>query len=275
MQISNALKHAICCQARLNIPENKDFPLLPRRFDFSIDNEILGKDHKRPSQCYKQYLGEFWTNRWGNLVFAGKCDFNEIKALRSYAFGYPQLFARRTVSCEPGLENALLIHIRSGDVMGPWIQTYYKQPPVSFYKKIIKSRDWEKVIIFTSKEKPELMNPVVSYFHDEKNREGLGSATFEFRISNSVKEHLETMWCAHNFVAASSSLSGLVVKTGPFLKNIYAVGSCQWGGEWIPDTPDVKCHRFSLPGYLEPAWHGTPEQRREMITFDIDRVKAL
>lgn len=275
MQISNALKHAICCRARLILPKNEIFPLLPRRFDFSIDNQILDKDHRRPDKCHREYSGQFWTNRWGNEVFPGTCNFNEIEALREYVFGYPDLFANGTASCEAGLEKALVVHLRSGDVLGPWVQTYYRQPPASFYKKIIKSKNWERVILFTSQEKPELINPVWSYFQDEKNRADLGPALFEFRISNSLKDHLDTMWCSHNFVAAASSLSGLIVKTGPFLQNVYALNSCQWSGEWIPDTPNVKCHRFSLPGYLEPKWYGTPEQRLEMTTFDIGLIKEL
>jgi hypothetical protein len=95
-------------------------------------------------------------------------------------------------------------------------------------------------------------------------------------MSTSLQDDLKTMWCARYFVSSSSTLSNMILHTGPFLKEMYGVkdslfGSCLLYGRRIVEHK-VKCHQIILPGYYSSDWVNSPRQRDRLITYRIPKT---
>jgi hypothetical protein len=69
------------------------------------------------------------------------------------------IFLINPYSIQPSLENELLIHIRSGDIMyGNKFDQYYTPPPFYYYKKIIDNNDYKTITLISE----DIINPVIN-----------------------------------------------------------------------------------------------------------------
>jgi len=270
--VRNALNHAVCCRATLELPPEEELlPQLSRFLDFSTLNGT-------GASCGAGYTGSgdeffYWRRKGRDGQINSKTspllspdvqceDFNPYGALEYFLFGNSQPHGCHYHGdhCPPGLleDDVLVVAFRSGDIFGPHPNKNYKQPPVAFYEAVFRDRPWKRILCVSSAETTELMNPVWTYYLDPANRKKMPPATFS--MSTDFETDLHTLWCARNFVGASSTLSGFVIETGPYLERVYV-----FADKCDAVDPYVTCHRFSSPTYKLSGWTNSAEQRQAMI----------
>ena len=123
VQIRHALRYAVCCRAVLVIAEHADLPRLRRHLDFTA----YTGNFTDPTSCPDSFsaAGEFFfafPGGKGNLnlptcEISADFEFTAFQLIlfgnrRGYGCDFPEF------GCASGLENALVVHIRSGDIFG-------------------------------------------------------------------------------------------------------------------------------------------------------------
>jgi hypothetical protein len=92
-------------------------------------------------------------------------------------------------------KNELCIHIRSGDIFNKKDEDIshdsYIQPPLVFYRKIILSKDWEKIKIIAE----DTLNPCINAIISEFNKK----YKIEFNVRKLEEDVLDIISC-HNIV---------------------------------------------------------------------------
>lgn len=167
----------------------------------------------------------------------------------------------RSLSCFPVNsiiplpEDVLVIHIRSGDIFGRNPHSGYIQPPFSYYKHIIESKNWRGIsIIAEDKVNPVIPKLLKTYPHITHRKRSL---------SDDIKIIL--------------SASHIVCGIGTFIPGLTYMSKC-CKTLYLPDTsknlslerdlPHIKLIRYRFNGYIEPGkWRNTPEQRQIMLNF--------
>lgn len=149
---------------------------------------------------------------------------------------------------------------------------HYTQPPVAFYLRVFQLRAWKKVILVSVPplfEGRDGTNPVWRFFLDRQNRpEGLNMV---FQMSSSIREDMRTLWCARSFLTATSTLSGMMIASGPFLKNVFTMGDCS-----ADVAKRTRCRRFKVDGYSMEKWENTPQKWAALTeTADPRKVREL
>jgi len=112
-------------------------------------------------------------------------------------------------------ENDLIIHVRSGDIFEDGFDcNHYKQPPYSFYKRIIESRYFPHIYILTEDVEKKRQNPVIS-----KLLESFRNITL--LCKNSLKTDFKIMLQSKYFVNSNSTLCLIVNSLSCGKKMIY------------------------------------------------------
>lgn len=283
MQVKNALKYAICCRGKLEIKnKNKNMPHLPSHLDFSIKIAYSnGDSYKPPSNCSNGASGTFFLAI--KDFRPPECSYDEYSALQYYIFAneMPYGCVNSHIKCASDLEKALVVHLRSGDIFSSTPQSpihMYRQPPLAYYRAVFQSRKWERIIVVTSVERRREYNPVWEYLLDKGNaREMIGrnETTISFVLSTSLRDDLRTLWCARTFLASSSTLSYMIIQSGPFLREFYGVtgsifGRCSTYGARV-SAHRLVCHETALPGYEFRSfnWSNADWQREAMISYKL------
>lgn len=282
MQVKQALKYAICCSGRLEIQKkNKHMPYLHQYLDFSVKTAYTNKDdYTPPKNCSTGINHTFFYIP--SVMSLPKCQYDEYSALQYFMFGndMPYGCISRNVRCANDLDRTLVVHLRSGDIFSDKPKTaihLYRQPPVEYYRTIFQSRKWKKIILVTSIEETSNYNPVWTYFQNVRNiRAAIGNnyTVFKFQMSSSLDEDMRTLWCARYFVASSSTLSNMILQTGPFLREVFAAEKSLFvrcSNYERFSRHGIKCHQISLPGYNISSfiWNNSKIQREEMISYRI------
>lgn len=107
-------------------------------------------------------------------------------------------------------KDALVIHIRGGDVFKRGHKAYV-QPPLSYYEKIIKSRSWSKIYLISE----DTCNPCFNIIKNNYNCISFLDMKLGF------ENDLSIMLGATNFVTSKSSLSPLIIQLNSNIKNVY------------------------------------------------------
>ena len=117
-------------------------------------------------------------------------------------------------------ENDLLIHLRSGDIMGKGHYGYL-QPPLSFYIKVIESKKWENIYLLTERDNNPCMQkllekyPNIIHFLGHNNIKRCPGEGFGF------KHDLGYLVGCKNYAVCQSSLCPLVIQLSDTIKNVY------------------------------------------------------
>ena len=153
----------------------------------------------------------------------------------------------------------LYIHIRSGDVFqGSGAHPAYIQPPLKYYKDIIESKKWEKVIVVYQ----DFGNPCVQALKNLKYK----NIIFE---SNSLEKDLNILSQANNLVIGFGTFGLLLYFINDTLKNIYIP---KYVIEELPkgDWGDVTLNIIELPNYIKCGeWKNTLEQKNIMLNYNL------
>jgi len=153
----------------------------------------------------------------------------------------------------------LYIHIRAGDVFqGNGAHPAYVQPPLKYYKDIIESKKWGKIIVVYQ----DFGNPCVNALK-KMNYENI---IFE---SNSLEKDLNIFLKANYLVLGFGTFGLLLYFLNDNLKNIYIP---KYVIEELPkgDWGDVILNIIELPNYIKCGeWKNTLEQKNIMLNYNL------
>ena len=145
------------------------------------------------------------------------------------------------------------IHIRGGDIFSSNSHKSYVQPPLSYYKNIIKEYDIIKLVCEDKK------NPCINELLKQENVE---------YISNTLEKDLSILSNVSNLVIGFGTFGFLLYLMNPYLKNLYIpdffvneLPKGSWGN-------DIKVHTINLPNYIKVGeWKNSKEQQKIMLEY--------
>ena len=150
-------------------------------------------------------------------------------------------------------ENSIYVHFRGGDIFSSNPHKAYVQPPLSYYKNIIKEYDTIKLVCEDKK------NPCINEILKQENVE---------YISNTLEKDLSILSNVSNLVIGFGTFGFLLYLMNPYLKNLYIpdffvneLPKGDWGN-------DINVHIINLPNYIKVGeWKNTIEQRKIMLEY--------
>lgn len=154
-------------------------------------------------------------------------------------------------------DNSLTIHIRGGDIFrGNGAHSAYVQPPLKYYKDIIESKDWDKIIVVYE----DSGNPCVNALR-EQNYENIHFT------SNNLETDINILCQSPNLVLGFGTFGLLLFFLNENIKNIYIpkyvieeLPNGNWG--------DVTMNIIDLPNYIKCGeWKNQESQKRMMLTY--------
>jgi hypothetical protein len=149
--------------------------------------------------------------------------------------------------------NKIYIHFRGGDIFANNPHKAYVQPPLSYYKNIIK--DYNKTILVCEDKK----NPCINELLKQENIE---------YTSNTLEKDLSILSNVSNLVIGFGTFGFLLYLMNPRLKNLYIpkffvdeLPKGEWGN-------DIKVHVINLPNYIKVGeWKFNKEQKKIMLEY--------
>lgn len=152
-------------------------------------------------------------------------------------------------------EDVLVIHIRSGDIFSKNPHTRYIQPPFSYYKHIIESKDWRGISIVAE----DKVNPVISKL--------LKTYPHITHRKRSLSDDIKIILSASHIVCGIGSFIPGLTYMSKCCKTLYLPDTCK-SFSLDRDLPHIKLIRYRFNGYIEPGqWRNTQEQRQIMLNF--------
>jgi len=150
-------------------------------------------------------------------------------------------------------DKKIYIHFRGGDIFSSNPHKAYVQPPLSYYKNIIKKYDSIKLVCEDKK------NPCVNELLKQENVE---------YISNTLEKDLSILSNVCNLVIGLGTFGFLLYLMNPYLKNLYIpdffvnkLPKGSWGN-------DIKVHIIELPNYIKVGeWKNSDEQQKIMLDY--------
>jgi hypothetical protein len=324
MMIRTMLHRAACCGGVALLPPEFDgFPEAgPACFDFR-SRAGSGPLASGDSSCANSSVSSkaWWLGRSpserGNAKAAaaeqrceadvGTATLARLSAALYAGFGVPGRALGS--SCPATSRNALVVHVRSGDIFTNWRNGHrtvhhsgYEstmasrgQPPLSFYLRALahrpppRRRPYDELVLVTS---PDRSNPVIHALEQLaqaiNDRSGPDDKTHLFvRVSASqdFRQDLTELLCAHQLIDASSSLSHMF-DDSPNIRIRYSFaahrGRCEAAPsmcqQTLPGAEEsyVQSWRVCSDGQYTPLhrWNNTDAQQLEMLLHDNVTVPA-
>ncbi len=156
----------------------------------------------------------------------------------------------------------LYIHIRGGDIFNSNPHSYYVQPPLYYYKEIIKT--YKHIYIITE----DKLNPCINELIKLEN------VTL---LDYDMNQQLNIVKQSQNLAIGFSTFGFLLYLLSPSLKNIYvpdySINYCKlenWGENFYPHGSwgNTLCNIINLPNYIKVnEWYNTSEQQNLMINY--------
>lgn len=184
----------------------------------------------------------------------------------------------------PSTEDTLVIHVRSGDVTnGIYAHPNYVQPPLSFYKKVIRSSvdsdttaptlaelsssrsRVKRVKIITQ----DMSNPTVAALKE-------WMPCVEVLVGRSLQTDMLELLQASHLCYGKSWLPVTLALASENVRCIHVLDDMHTA-DFIPSSPTCQvCHyRLTEPYIQTGEWANTPKQRRFMLTYPEDAVEKL
>ncbi len=197
---------------------NKPIPSNNHHINILLDGEYINIKNSNNDTSDNNTSNE---NHWGHYFYREHVPFYRRKEIvEKYILPNLKIKPRKIDS------NALVIHLRGGDIFSRGHYAYI-QPPLSFYEKIINSKQWSKIYLISEDNRNPCFNILKKKYNcisclDANNRNGGNLWGFN--------EDLSIMIGATNFVASKSSLSPLIIQLSKTIKNVYI-------GHYFIDSP--------------------------------------
>ena len=158
--------------------------------------------------------------------------------------------------------DALVIHLRGGDVFDQRPSRRYGQPPFAFYQVVIGSRDWDEVVLVSE----DTANPVHGLITDYCEEEGISLTP----ASGDLLSDVSVLLGATHLVVASGTFGRTIVVLSSRVKHVYEFEKSAW---LYPLGAGVTLHRVvDTDGSYRNAvmsdnWDNTVEQRHLMANY--------
>jgi len=214
--------------------------------DFLSENKIIIDNNKDNNETISDSF--FYINNFGLTD-------PEPVVLKKYFQIYISHIFKLTSHYRENINNRdhLYIHFRGGDIFSNKPHSGYVQPPLSYYKNIIK--DYKIVNIVCEDDKNPCVNKLIKY----------NNVNY---ISGSLTNDLEILSKAENLVIGFGTFGFLLYLMNTKLKNLYIpdyfihyLPKGSWGN-------DINIHIIDLPNYIKVGeWKNTQEQRQTMLNY--------
>jgi len=158
-------------------------------------------------------------------------------------------------------EGHLVIHIRSGDVFVDPVPVRYGQLPLSFYLRVIESRDWRSIYLVAEDER----NPVIRKLLELLSRRPGFSAC----IGRTLEEDLALLFRATNLVVSNGTFCRAISAISGNLKNVYTFEGKydRWGNRGVEVFNFIDKGRVYANAILDGNWKNNAEQLELMLTY--------
>jgi len=160
--------------------------------------------------------------------------------------------------------DTLVINIRSGkDIFrdDPPPQNDYMQPPLSFYKYVIDTNNYEKCLIVTEADRE---NPVLSELL-------AWNTNIHIKTHEGVRSDIASVLHAKHLIAAHSSFTWCLALMSKNLRVLHQPATCQ-----IRGVTDYEINTYEIDNYIQPGeWKATQDQLKLMIDHSVDDVRLL
>jgi len=240
LQIIRAIHYAL---------KNKHNTIILKKNKYFKSNKIILNNEENIVKVFNTFF---------NIKNLG-CNDPEPKLMKEYFNKY--IFNILNFNVERNLnENYhLYIHIRAGDVFcGNGAHPAYIQPPLTYYKNIIESKQWGKITVIYQDNGNPCVNALKNMNYD--------NIIFE---SNSLEKDLSILSQANNLVLGFGTFGLLLYFLNDNLKKIYIpkyvieeLPKGSWG--------DVTLNIINLPNYIKCGeWKNTIKQKEIMLNYNL------
>lgn len=218
-----------------------------------------------PRGSEKYLIGDFYQNYALLDVCVNKLDRWEIV----HAMTDDMNLTLSAKNDDPKEANALYVHLRSGDIFkkAPPHEGY-GQPPLAFYKKIIRSQAWSKVYLVFE----DQFNPVIPAL-----KEFLSASNIEFETySGDIHQDIEVLLRARNLVIARGTFIYPILCISKNINQVFYFEADEhslWG---LQNSP-IHFHKYiDLNGnYLRTimtVWKNDATQNALMIDYPENQI---
>jgi hypothetical protein len=175
-----------------------------------------------------------------------RCEFIPYYDLRDIGHKYIcDIIGLRITSKPCAFDEALVIHMRSEDIFGGRVGSMvdlYVQPPFVFYKKVIESTCYNKVVVVSS---PDFNNPCIPMIRDLCNTKNIDILL----VSTSVKDDFELISNCCNLVLSTSTFAFYAAMLNKKLSNLYVFKTQNFFHN-VPRLHHLNLHTYHGNGYL-------------------------
>lgn len=254
VQLTNAIHVAIMTQSYLEMPsigtDAETFDLLRGipPFDFIKDNSCgisLESKFFFKDECFG--LGEM-------------SNIERREILQNYIYDNLILDDMGNVD-----DDTLVIHIRSGDIFGGWVHGNYVQPPLSYYKKIIKESGKEKVLLITQEDKK---NPCVDGLLSWNNRVQLQTG--------SLSQDMTSILLAKELVIGFGTFGWMLSLMSKNINRLYTpeVNQDLFSSYFM--RPPFAIKRYVFEDYINIGeWKNTKDQNSLMVEYPENKIGEI
>jgi hypothetical protein len=165
------------------------------------------------------------------------------------------------LNAPPYRTNDLVIHIRSGDIFSA-PHRHYGQPPISFYKKIVRSRNWETVRVVFENDLNPVIAPLLEWLPSHCNE--------TIAISGQLKDDLEVLLRARNLVSGRSTFVPSICALTRNLRNVYYWHEKpfdSWGNRKVNKLGIIDTSGAYRHAICSGNWTNSAEQRQMMLDY--------
>jgi hypothetical protein len=210
-----------------------DAVLVGRFFDTDAFRRLFSKlDAPRRWQIVSGYVGPMLSRRWGDVPPVG--------------------------------DDVLHIHVRAGDVFGKRVHRAYVQPPMAFYRAVLRHfsrvrRSPRVVLVYEDRG-----NPCVDALCALLARDRLDFALHHADFDGAVLEMLS----ATNLAVGTGTFAPMIALVAPRLRRLYAFRQATEHTTFRAKGVEVLVARDVGGGYIRQGeWQNTEEQRARMLDY--------
>jgi hypothetical protein len=165
-------------------------------------------------------------------------------------------------------DDHLVVHLRAGDVFEANPHPAYYQPPLAFYRKVLKRRQWSHVhLVFE-----DFANPVVLALREHCVAKGLGVSLHSWGLERDLAFLLR----GRHFAAGRGTFMQGVVALAPASSTVYSFWPFDphdvWGLAGVRNVL-IEDRRGRYLARIRP-WHNTRRQRALMLAYPASSLRV-
>lgn len=155
--------------------------------------------------------------------------------------------------------NTLFIHIRGGDIFNQSPHSFYPQPPLIFYEKIIEENNYKNILLISEDRKNPCVNFLLSKY---KN------ITFN---TNDLLTDTHMLLNAEHLIASNSTFIYIIILLSKKIKKVYY-------NNFLPNLKikNVNIITYSFNDYIKYGeWKNDQTQIKLMLEFPKEKIKIV